>query len=76
MTMDSDEDFALVVQTETGSRDVVISKTALRTLSKRSGASPTDIARIFRDELEAAVARKIAKGRAGDGQIRLHGTDL
>jgi hypothetical protein len=73
--MESNEDFEFVVQTSEGSRDVVVSKTALRALSG-AGVTPMDATRRYRDELKRIVERKIATGRAGAGQIRLHGTDF
>ncbi len=72
--MESGEDFEFVVQPSEGSRDVVVSKTALRTLSG-TGVTPTEAAKRDRAELERIVERKISSGRSGAGQIRLHGTD-
>lgn len=75
--MESAEDFEFPVQTGDGVRQVVISKSALRILSHRSGASPSDVARLYQAELEEIVRRKLAGGNyPGSGQIRLHGTDL
>jgi hypothetical protein len=73
--MESNEDFEFVVQTGDGSRDVVVSKTALRALSG-AGVTPVDATRRYREELERIVERKIASGRSAAGQIRLHGTDF
>jgi hypothetical protein len=74
--MESPEDFEFVVQTLTGSRDVVISRTALAKLGG-GNATPEDIARRHMDMLRVAVERKIVKGRSADGgQIRLHATDF
>jgi hypothetical protein len=75
--MNAAEDYEFVVQTDTGNRRAVISKTALRTLSGRSGASPSDVAATYRAELEELVLRKLASGTHGSSDvIRLYGTDL
>ncbi len=75
--MQSAEDFEFDVETSEGTRRAVISKSALRILSHRSGASPSDVASAFHAELEAIVKRKLATGHyPASGQIRLHGTDL
>jgi hypothetical protein len=74
--MESPEDFEFVVQTLTGSRDVVISRTALGKLGG-GNTTPEDIANRHMDMLRVAVERKIMKGRSVDGgQIRLHATDF
>jgi hypothetical protein len=75
--MDSPEDFEFVVQTLAGSRDVVISRTALSKLGGSGNTTPEDIILRYQERLRAVVERKLGKGRSADsGQIRLHATDF
>ena len=74
--MDSAEDYEFTAQTSAGSRRAVVSKWALHILAGRSGISPTEVARMYRAELDAIVEAKLASGRTISDPIRLHGTDL
>jgi hypothetical protein len=74
--MESSEDFEFVVQTLTGERDVVISRSALSRFGQQKFATADDLVANHKPALCRIVERKIAKGKSGSGQIRLHATDL
>ena len=73
--MTDDEDYEFSLATSTGLRNVVISKMALGRITGGDHAWSDALIVRHHDEITAIVERKIAKGRSGDGQIRIHGTD-
>ena len=73
--MTDDEDYEFSIETSTGLRNVVISKMALGRITGGDHAWSKSLIVRHHDEITAIVERKIAKGRSGDGLIRIHGTD-
>jgi hypothetical protein len=69
------DDFQMVIKTDDGAVQVVISRSALAKLSGRSHVTPEEIASAYKIEIEDIVRDKL-QGRAPAGLIRLSESDF